>query len=301
MSAADLVLVAAFQEGLLYACLGLGVWVSFRVLAFPDLSVDGVFPLGAATAAVLVVHGENPLVATVGSILAGLAAGLVTALLNTKLGINDLLSGILTTTGLYSVNLLIMQGSNVSLLGHVTLFEAAAGTLRMTDHYLVSLIVPGIAVLIVTVLLVAFMQTEFGLALRATGYNEQMARSLGVNTNRTKWVGLALGNGLVALAGALVAQSHGFADVGMGIGSIVIGLAAIILGEGLVRARGVGWSVSAIVLGTIVYRTIIGLSLRLGLGATNLKLVTAVLVILVLSVPVLRAYVMTRRGCWVRG
>ena len=296
------ILTVALQEGLLYACIGLGVWVSFRVLAFPDLTVDGAFPLGAATAAVLIVQGQHPLVATASSIGAGMAAGLFTALLNTKLGINDLLSGILTLTGLYSVNLAIMHGSNVALLNQVTLFQATAQLLGTADRYLVAVLVPAVAVLAVGILLTAFMHTQLGLALRATGDNEQMIRGLGVNTDRTKWIGLALANGLVALAGSLVAQSQGFADVGMGVGSIVIGLAAIILGERLVRARGVGWSVSAVVLGTIVYRVIISAALRAGLGPTNLKLVTAVLVIIVLAAPMLRARAtVARRAGWVRG
>jgi putative ABC transport system permease protein len=296
------ILTVALQEGLLYACMGLGVWVSFRVLAFPDLTVDGSFPLGAATGAVLIVQGQHPLVATAASIGAGVAAGLFTALLNTKLGINDLLSGILTLTGLYSVNLAIMHGSNVALLNQITLFQATARLLGTADRYLVAVLVPAVAVLIVGALLTAFMHTQLGLALRATGDNEQMIRGLGVNTNRTKWIGLALANGLVALAGSLVAQSQGFADVGMGVGSIVIGLAAIILGEQLVRARGVGWSVSAVVLGTVVYRVIISAALRAGLGPTNLKLVTAALVIVVLAAPMLRARAtVARRAGWVRG
>jgi putative ABC transport system permease protein len=284
------VVTVALQEGLLYACLALGVWVSFRVLAFPDLTVDGAFPLGAATAAVLIVHGYNPLIATVASVCAGVLAGLFTALLNTRLGINDLLSGILTMTGLYSVNLIIMRGSNVALLREITVFDLVGYIPGFANRYLISIIVPGGVVLLVGALLTVFLYTQIGLVLRASGSNESMIRSLGVDTSRITWLGLSIANGLVALSGSLMAQWQGFADVGMGVGSIVIGLAAIILGERLLRLADVGRSVAAVVLGTVVYRSIISLSLRAGLEPVNLKLVTMLLLIVVLSTPAIRAW-----------
>lgn len=279
------VLAVAFQESLFYACVGWGVWLSFRVLAFPDLSAEGVFPLGAAVAGVLILQGFNPVIATGASILAGFAAGTFTILLNTKLGINSLLAGILTMTGLYSINLTILHGSNLALLHQMTLLKYMASLLKLTDPYWVSIIVSSTIVLSVGIALNVFLHTQLGLTLRATGQNAQMIRSSGVNTDYIQWIGLALANGLVALAGSLVAQLQGFADVGMGVGSVVIGLAAIILGERLNRRPSVGWAIGAVVLGTFLYRLIISLSLRAGLGATNLKLVTVVLVIVSLSLP----------------
>jgi putative tryptophan/tyrosine transport system permease protein len=278
-------LAVAFDEGLFYACLGLGVWITFRILKFPDLSVEGVFPFGAVVTGVLILNGMNPFLVTVISIFVGSLAGLFTAILNTKLGINNLLSGILTMTGLYSINLAIIQGSNIALLHTITLFEYSANLTGISNSFYISVIVSGLIVLIVSLLLNKFLHTQLGLNLQATGQNPQMVRSLGVNPNYIKWVGLALSNGLVALSGSLVAQRQGFADVGMGIGTFVIGLAAIILGEQLIRRRSIGWSLSAVVLGTIVYRIVISLALRAGLGPSNLKLVTVVLVIITLTLP----------------
>jgi putative tryptophan/tyrosine transport system permease protein len=285
----------ALEDGLMYACVGLGVWLSYRVLAFPDLTVDSSFTLGAAVSAVLLVKGMSPALATTGSICAGLCAGTFTGLLATKLHINPLLAGILTMTALYSINLSVMGGSNVPLLNQTTAFDGVRTWIGLADRHISGMLLTGTVVIVVGALLTWFLHTQFGLAVRATGDNEHMIRGLGVDTDFTKILALALANGIVALSGSLVGQDNGFADVGMGIGMIIAGLAAIILGEVLFRRRGVGWAIAAVVLGTLVYRLIITASLRAGLGPNNLKLVTAGLVILVLAAPQLQTMLPGRR------
>jgi putative ABC transport system permease protein len=278
----------ALDEGLLYAFVALGVWITFRVLAFPDLTVDGTFALGGAVVAVLIAGGMNPFAATAAGTGAGLLGGLATGFIHTKLKVNGLLAGILVMTALYSVNLVVMGRSNVALLDVDSVFEVTVKAFAL-NKLLNSILVGGVLVVAIVLLLTWFLHTHLGLALRATGDNEQMIRGLGVNTDATKLIGLSLGNGLVALSGGLVTQSQGFADVGMGLGIIVVGLAAIILGEVLVRVRGVGLLMAAVVLGSCVFRLIIALALRAGLGPSNLKLVTAGLVLLALVLPALRA------------
>ncbi|MFI5267921.1 MAG: ABC transporter permease [Chloroflexota bacterium] len=278
----------ALDEGLLYAFVALGVWITFRVLSFPDLTVDGTFALGGAVVAVLIVAGMNPFAATVLGGVAGLLAGLCTGLIHTKLRVNGLLAGILMMTALYSVNLAVMTRSNVALLDVQSVFDVTLKAFAV-DKLLNSILVGGLLAVAVVLLLTWFLHTHLGLALRATGDNEQMIRGLGVNTDATKLIGLSLGNGLVALSGGLVTQSQGFADVGMGLGIIVVGLASIILGEALIRFRGVGFAMAAVVLGSFIYRLIIALALRAGLGPSNLKLVTAALVLLALVLPLLQA------------
>jgi putative ABC transport system permease protein len=276
-------LPVALLEGICYAFVGIGVWLTFRVLSFPDLSIEGVFPLGAVVTGTSILFGINPIIAMIFSICAGLLAGIFTAVLNTKLGINNLLSGILTTTGLYSINLTIMHGSNIALLHKTTSVEYTAQLLGISNLYWASMVVIGITVSIACILLYLFLHTQLGLILRATGQNEQMVRSIGINTDYIKWMGLACANGFVALSGSLVAQVQGFADVGMGVGSVVIGLAALILGERLIKKQGIGWAIWAVLVGSTFYRIIISLALRLGLGAMNLKLVTMLLIVLALS------------------
>ncbi len=276
----------ALDEGLLYGFVALGVWITFRVLSFPDLTVEGTFPLGGAVCAVLIVGGMNPFLATLLALVAGLLAGLCTGYMNTKFGINALLAGILMMTGLYSINLAVMGRSNVALLDVTSVFEVTQKAFGI-DKLLNSILFGGLLALMIVLLLTWFLHTHLGLALRATGDNEQMIRGLGVNTDATKMIGLSLGNGLVALSGALVTQAQGFADVGMGLGMIVAGLASIILGEALVRVRGVGPAMAAVVFGSFVYRLIIALALRAGLGPSNLKLVTAALVLVALVIPLM--------------
>jgi putative ABC transport system permease protein len=279
------VLPFSLYEGLVFGFVAIGVYLTFRVLGFPDLTVDGSFTLGAAVAAVLIVKGVNPFLATLAAIGAGLCAGLATSLLNTKLRIPALLAGILVMVALYSINLRIMGGANVSLLREVTIFSLTSQLLGLETRIAYQLVVAGVLAVIVFLILNWFLRTEIGLALRATGDNEQMVRGFGVNTDMTTILGVSISNGLVALGGAVVAQGQGFADVGMGIGMIVIGLASVIIGEALFRPKGVARLLLAALGGTFVYRLVISIALRLGMAPSDLKLITAILVIIALAIP----------------
>jgi putative ABC transport system permease protein len=275
-------------EGLVFGLVAIGVWITFRALSFPDLSVDGTFPLGGAIAAVKIVDGWNPFVATLAAMGVGLCAGLLTGALNAKLRISGLLSGILMMVGLYSVNLRVMDGANVPLLRERTVFDVAGDYLGL-EAITLSIVTVLVAVMVVFVILNWFLRTDLGLALRATGDNEQMVRSLGADTDKTVLLGCAISNGLVALAGALVAQNQGFSDVGMGIGMIVMGLATVIIGEGLIRPRGIAWVLLACLAGTFVYRLVINFALRIDwIRPGDLKLITAGLVVVVLALPYIR-------------
>ena len=278
----------SLYEGLVFGLVTIGVYITFRILAFPDLSVDGTFPLGGAIAAILISNGVNPFVATLSALGGGLCAGLVTGLLNTKLRISALLAGILMMVGLYSLNLRILGGANIPLLRDVTIFDIVSNLLDLQSRIWMSLILAAAISLIVFTVLNWFLRTEIGLSLRATGDNEQMLRGLGVSTDRTVLLGCSLSNGLVALAGALVAQNQGFSDVGMGIGMIVMGLAAVIIGEALFHPKGIAFLLLASFGGTFVYRLLLSISLRLGMPPGDLKLITAVLVIIALSLPYIR-------------
>ena len=278
----------SIYEGLAYGFVALGVYITFRVLSFPDLSVDGSFPLGGAIAAVLIINNISPWLATAAAFIVGCVAGLGTALLSTKLRINALLAGILMMVSLYSINLLIMGRSNIPLLREVTVFDHIAESLGITVSLALSISVMAVLAIIVLIVLNLFLRTEIGLALRATGDNEQMIRGLGGNTDLTTMLGVSMSNGFVALSGAMIAQNQGFTDVGMGIGMIIMGLASVIIGEGLFRPSGVTAILLAIFGGTFVYRLFISIALRLGLPPTNLKLITAMLVITALSIPFIR-------------
>ncbi len=278
----------ACYEGLVFGLVAIGVYITFRTLSFPDLSVDGTFPLGGAIVAVLIVNDVNPFVATLAALAGGMSAGLITGLLNTKLRISALLSGILMMVGLYSVNLRIMGGANIPLLREVTSFDVITELIPAAHGLGVSIILVALMVLIVFFALNWFLRTEIGLALRATGDNEQMVRGFGIDTDKTILLGCAISNGLVALAGALVAQNQGFSDVGMGIGMIVLGLAAVIIGEGLFHPKGITAILLACLGGTFLYRLFITIALRLGMPPGDLKLVTALLVVVVLAIPYIR-------------
>ncbi len=269
------------EQGLVYAVMAVGVYLSSRVLDFPDLTVDGSFPMGAAIAARLLIGGVHPLAGTLLAPVAGFFAGAATGILNTKLRISNLLAGILTMTALYSVNLRVMGRANVPLLrtGTVLTVLQEKGVPPAIAPFLLFCIV----VVIVKFLADVFLRTEFGLALRATGDNELMIRSLGVNTDSMKTVGIGIANALVALSGALVAQYQGFADIGMGIGTVVAGLASVIIGEAIIPPRSVGMGTLGAITGSVVYRLAVFLALRLGFAPTDLKLVTALLVIAALS------------------
>ena len=278
----------SLYEGLAFGFVTIGIYLTFRVLAFPDLTVDGSFALGGAVAAVLIVSGVNPFLATLAALGAGLCAGLATSLLNTKLKIPALLAGILMMVALYSINLRIMGRSNLPLLREVTIFSLTSQLLGLETRLVYQLVVVGVLAVIVFFALNWFLRTEIGLALRATGDNEQMVRGAGVDTDKTTILGVAIANGLVAFSGGVVAQRQGFADVGMGVGMIIMGLAAVIIGEALFRPKGVARLLLAALGGTFIYRLVISIALRMGMRAGDLKLVTAVIVIIAMAVPYLQ-------------
>lgn len=282
----DLVL-STVSQGLLWAIMALGVFLTFRVLDIADLSVEGTFPLGAAVAATLIDAGHSVWFAMLIALIAGCIGGTVTALLTTKLKIPALLSGILTMIGLYSVNLMIMGKANVPLLRAETVFTLTENLFGVSS-VVATLIVGLVATVIVGAIMYWFFGTVLGTAIRATGCNPQMARAQGINTNVMVILGLLISNSLVALSGALVAQSNGFADVGMGTGTIVIGLASVIIGEVLFGTRSFkNWLIS-VVLGSVVYRAVIAIVLELGMPPNDLKLFTAVLVAIALSLPLIK-------------
>jgi len=291
----DIALYGAIETGLIYGLVAFGIYISFRVLDFPDLTVDGSFPLGAAVAAMLIIAGWNPWLATGAAILAGMAAGAVTAILNVKLNILNLLASILTMIALYSVNLRIMGRPNVALLTEETVLTPWYD-LPLAYHQ-VPVLLFVLVVLVSLVLLWRFMKSETGLAMRATGANARMARAQGIATGGMIILGVALSNGLVGLAGALFAQSQGAADVTMGVGVIVIGLASLIGGEAVITPNTVIKALIACVVGAIVYRLAIAFALNaefLGLQSQDLNLITAVLVTLAIVLPGVRTSIAAR-------
>ena len=278
--------LGAIEIGLVFGLVALGVFLSFRVLSFPDLTVDGSFPLGAAVTATLIVNGTEPYLATGIAMLAGALAGLLTAFLNLRFGILHLLASILTMIALYSINLRIMGKPNVAILNEPTVLSPFEG-LGLINMYVKPLFA-GIVLSVTAALLARFLLSEYGLAMRATGANPRMARAQGVTTAESIYVGMAKSIALVALAGALFAQINGFADVTMGTGTIVVGLAAVILGEAIFGTRSVTvWMVGCIA-GSVVYRIAVAFALNasvLGLHASDLNLVTALLVAVALVLP----------------
>lgn len=279
----------AVELGLVFAFVAIGVFLTFRVLDFPDLTVDGSFPLGAAVAAVLITTGFNPWLSAAIAMVAGALAGLVTAFLNVRFRILNLLASILTMIALFSVNLRVMGKPNVALINADTMLSPFFG-LGLREVYVRPLFV-GVLVVIAVILVWRFLESDAGLAMRATGANARMARAQGVDTRRQVYLGLALSNALVALGGALFAQTNGFADVTSGVGTIVVGLAAVIIGETLFGARGILLALIGCIVGSILYRIAIQLALStdaLGLKASDLNLVTAVLVAVALILPHLR-------------
>lgn len=290
-------LLGAVEIGLIFSLVALGVYISFRLLRFPDLTVDGSFPLGGAVCAILISQGTNAWLATLAATAAGAIAGLVTGWLNVKLKIMDLLASILIMIALYSVNLRIMGGPNVPLINDPTLFLILQPE-GMADYVARPLILLVI-VIAAKLCLDWFFATERGLAIRATGSNARMARAQGVNTGAMVLLGMALSNALVGLAGALFAQTQGGADISMGIGTIVIGLAAVIVGESILPSRRIIYATLAVVLGAIVYRFFIAAALNsdfIGLKAQDLNLVTAVLVTVALVIPQLKRKMAGRKG-----
>ncbi len=291
--------LGAIEIGLVFGLVAIGVFLSFRVLNFPDLTIDGSFPLGAAVTASIIVAGGDPFLATSAALIAGSLAGLVTAFLNLRFRILHLLASILTMIALYSINLRIMGRPNIALIGDPTVLSPFAG-LGLSNMILKPAFA-GVIAVGAAVLLARFLTTDYGLAMRATGANPRMARAQGIVTNQTTYVGMALSNAMVALAGALFAQMNGFADITIGTGTIVVGLAAVIVGEALLPGRGMLVAVVACLIGSVIYRLAIALALNadfLGLRASDLNLVTALLVTIALVLPGARnplRSMMTRR------
>jgi putative ABC transport system permease protein len=293
-------LIGTFTIGCILSLLALGVFISFRIFAFPDITADGSVTLGAAVAATLMVHGTSPPLASLAAFAAGMLAGACTGTLYTRFKINSLLSGILVMTALYSINLHIMGKSNVPLLSVNTLVTQSEqlGTKLMrgaTGFNLVGwevsvrdasvLAAVTVAVILTGTLLYLFLRTNLGMAMRATGDNVQMIRSLGVNDANMIIFGVAISNGFVALSGALLAQYQGFADVGMGIGMVVWGLASVIIGEALVGTNQLGLTIIGAVMGSVLFRLLVAVALRWGLSPNDLKLITAGFVFCALIVP----------------
>ncbi|WP_024357039.1 ABC transporter permease [Leucobacter chironomi] len=284
-------MIGALELGLIYGVMALGVYLTFRVLNFPDLTVDGSFTTGAAVAAALITLGQNPVLATVAGAVAGVLAGIVTGLLHTKGKIDGLLAGILTMIALWSINLRIMGtakegasgAANLPMLRAETVFTPLRDGDLLGTWGGIAIIAAG--VLVLKLVVDWFLSTNLGLAIQATGDNGPMIRSFGVNTDRTTILTLAISNGLVALCGALVAQYQGFADISMGVGLILVGLASVILGQAIFGQRFIWIASLAVIFGAVLYRLIIFFALRAGLDPNDMKFITAALVVAALLLP----------------
>ncbi|MCR5400087.1 MAG: ABC transporter permease [Treponema sp.] len=291
-------MVGAVSQGVLWGLMTLGVYLTFRILNVADMTVDGSFAAGGAVSAVLIIKGMNPWFTLLFVFFMGTCCGLVTGFMNTKLKINILLASILTQIALYSINIRIMGRANTPLLGSPTMMSLLRDLFHNKLSMTMSSLIIGIFIIaLVIALLYWFFGTEYGSAIRATGSNECMVRAMGVNTDTTKIVGLMISNGFVAISGALVAQSQGYADVGMGTGTIVIGLASIIIGEVIFGNHfGLWYTLVSVVFGSVIYRIVIAVVLQLGLRSTDLKLLTALIVAIALSVPVFKRKIDMRRN-----
>lgn len=283
--------LGALEQGLVYGIMAIGVYLTFRILDFPDLTVDGSLPLGASITALALTSGISPFVALLLSIVGGFLAGMVTAILNTKLKVLHLLASILTMIALYSINIRIMDGPNISLLAADTVFDPLIA-LGIPGH-LASTVVFVIFAFIIVIGIVWFLYTELGLSILATGDNSQMITAQGVNTHTMIILGVGLSNALVALAGSLIAQNQGAADVNMGVGTIIAGLASVIVGETILGDKTIPRAIIAVLLGSVIYRLAIALALGLELGdfsvsPSDLNLITAILVIIALTAPTIK-------------
>lgn len=267
-------IINVLEQGLIFSLVALGVFITYKILDFPDLSVDGTFPLGAAVTSVLLLKGINPYITTVIAFVCGAFAGLITGLLHVKLKITNLLSGILVMIGLYSINLRIMGKSNIPLFNSKNIFNNISKPI----------IILLIFTLLFKVIVDLFLDTKLGFLLKAVGDNEQIVTTLGVNKDNIKIIGLMLSNGLVSISGAIMAQYQGFADVGMGTGTVVMGLAAVIMGESLLKKVKLIKFTTTALLGAILYKLSIAFALKMGLATTDLKLITAIIVTLALSI-----------------
>ncbi|GBG94418.1 branched-chain amino acid ABC transporter permease protein [Ligilactobacillus salitolerans] len=279
-------ITSGIGQGLLWAILGLALFLNFRILDFPDMTVEGTFPLGAAVTVAAITHGASPLLATCAGVLAGALGGLITGLLYTKGKIPILLAGILVMTACLSINLRVMGGSNVSLLGQKTFFSAAF--FQTLPKYFDSVLIGGGTIIVVTALVALFLETELGQAFIVTGDNKMMARSQGINTDAMTILGLTISNGLVGLCGALISQSNGYADANMGIGIIVVALASIIIGEVVFGELTLNQRLIAVTLGSIIYRFVLLLVLQLGFSTNDLNLISAIILALCMMLPNLR-------------
>lgn len=280
-------LQGAINQGILWGIMALGIYMTFRILDIADLTVDGSFATGGAVCAVALVNGANPIIAIILATLSGFAAGFITGFLHTKCKMPAILAGILTQLALYSINLRIMGKSNIPLLQSDTLFKQLSKLLPLPSAW-VTMIIGTISAFLVVAIIYWFLGTELGSTLRATGNNEHMVRSNGINTDNTKLLGLMISNGLVALSGALVTQQTSVADVKMGQGAIVIGLASIVIGEVIFgKKAGFKLRLASIIVGSIIYRIIVSLVLQMGLNTDDLKLLTALIVAIALSVPIM--------------
>ena len=280
-------ITSSIGQGLLWAILGVALFLTFRILDFPDMTVEGTFPLGAAVTVTAITHGVSPLLATLYGFLAGSAGGLITGLLYTKGKIPILLAGILVMTACLSVNLRVMGGSNVSLIGKKTFFSVAF--FQTLPKYFDSVIIGGLTISVITILVVVFLETELGQAFIVTGDNPIMARSQGINTDNMTILGLTLSNGLVGLCGALISQSNGYSDVNMGIGIIVVALASIIIGEVVFGELTLNQRLVAVTLGSIIYRFVLLLVLQLGFSTNDLNLISAIILAMCMMLPNLRS------------
>lgn len=269
------IILSGISQGLLWSIMAIGVFITFRILDIADLSAEGAFPMGAAVCALCIVNDINPIVATIAGMLGGMLAGLVSGFLHTKMKIPALLTGIITLTGLYSINLLVLGRSNVSFALKNTLVTMVTrlGLNKLSAVLLIGIVCVGLVILI----LYLFLNTQLGLALRATGDNEAMGQANSIKVDRMKMLGYMIGNGLIALSGALLAQNNGYADLNMGVGTIVIGLASIILAEVMIKYLPLGKRLWSIVLGSVLYRMIIVFILTTDIDAQMIKLVSAIL------------------------
>lgn len=279
--------VSTVAQGLMWSILALGVFLSFRVLDVPDMTCEGSFPLGGAIAATLIAAGGSPWLSLIAGAAGGIVAGTVSGILYTKLKIPAILAGILTMIALYSINLHIMGKANISLLRTDTVFTLTQKALGISQGA-AAFLLPALLVVALGLATYWFFGTEIGMCIRATGFNVQMMRAQGVNTDTMIIVGLFISNAFIGLCGAVVAQNNGFADVGMGIGTIVIGLASVIIGEVILGVNSFKASLFAVVLGSVLYRIVIAVVLFMGMPPNDLKLFTAVLVMIALAMPMIK-------------
>jgi len=284
-------LIGSIQLGLVFALLAMGIFISFRILNIPDLTADGSFTLGLATSAALTFIG-HPILGIIAGLLAGCIAGSITGLLQTKIRIHPILSGIITMSALYTVNLYVLGArSNLTLIGNDTIFSLAIDNIGL-DREIIRVLLPLIICIALGLILFRFFKTHVGLCIRATGSNEDMVRSSSIHVDKTKILALAISNGCVALSGAVLAQYQSFADIGSGVGMMVVGLASVIIGEAFFGKRSVGIGLISATVGSLIYRFVIALALSAAIfPAFALRLVSALIVVLALSIPEIRKYI----------